>query len=280
VTTGESGRSRRLPERSALPLWPGLVLVLAGCGGEGPATGPEVGPEAAAAAAVAEAAASHPDLNGIYFPVGRARRTPQALPYTPGARAMAEYWEANFMTGDEPGRFCIWPGMPRAPWGAPFPVEIFHRDYDVTIYWEGYGMFRKIYMADRDPPPPVLDTAMGYSLAHWEGDTLVVETTHLKAYPYFSGLATSSNARVLERIRLEEREIDGETVEFLVNDITLTDPSLYTEPILLHAEARRDPGLFMLEYTCTNTLWEEYLAGRGLTLPDVDALPGPAEQGR
>jgi hypothetical protein len=142
----------------------------------------------------------HPDLNGIYFPAGFARRTPQELPFTPGAAEMAEYWEANFRVEDEPGRFCIWPGMPRAPWGAPFPVEIFHRDYDVTIYWEGYGMFRKIYMADHDPPEPILHTAMGYSVAHWEGDELVVETTHLKAYPYFSGLATSSDAEVSEAL--------------------------------------------------------------------------------
>lgn len=219
-----------------------------------------------------------PDLNGIYFPAGFARRTPQQLPYTEGAAAMAEYWEANFRTEDEPGRFCIWPGMPRAPWGAPFPVEIFQRDYDVTIYWEGYGMIRKIYMEDHDPPPPVLETAMGYSLAHWEGDTLVVDTSLLKPYPYFSGLATSSEARVTERIRLEKREVNGATVEFLVNDITLVDPKVYTEPIMLHAEARRDPELFMLEYTCTNTIWEEYLAGRGLTLPDIESLPSGASE--
>jgi hypothetical protein len=214
---------------------------------------------------------SHPDLNGIYFPAGR--RMPQQLPYTEGAAAMAEYWEANFRTEDEPGRFCIWPGMPRAPWGAPFPVEIFHRDYDISIYWEGYGRFRKIYMADKNPPPPILETAMGYSLAHWEGDTLVVETSLLKPYPYFSGLATSSEAQVTERIRLEKRDVNGATVEFLVNDITLVDPKVYTQPIQIHAEARRDPEQFMLEYTCTNTIWEEYLAGRGLTLPDIDSLP-------
>jgi len=221
----------------------------------------------------AQPGGEHPDLNGIYFPNGFARRTPQQLPYTPEAARMAEYWEANFRTEDEPGRFCIWPGMPRAPWGAPFPIEIFHRDYDVSIYWEGYGMFRKIYMADHNPPEPILETAMGYSLAHWEDDTLVVETTYLKAYPYFSGLATTSDAHVMERIRLEEREIRGEMVELLVNDITLTDPRMYTQPIQLHAEARRDPDLFMLEYTCTNTIWEEYLDGLGLVLPDVDSLP-------
>jgi hypothetical protein len=217
-------------------------------------------------------AADHPDLNGIYFPAGFARTNPQTLPFTPGAREMYEYWEANFRTEDEPGRFCIWPGMPRAPWGAPFPIEIFHRDYDITIYWEGYGMFRKIYMADHNPPDPILPSAMGHSVAHWEDDTLVVETTYLKPYPYFHTLPTSSDAHVMERIRFEERTVRGEEKRFLVNDIELTDRKLYTEPVLLHAEAEFRPDLYMLEYTCTNTLWEDYLAQRGLVLPDVDSL--------
>jgi len=37
-------------------------------------------------------------------------------------------------------------------------------------------MYRKIYMADHNPPKPVLPSAMGLSVAHWEDDTLVVET--------------------------------------------------------------------------------------------------------
>ncbi len=213
------------------------------------------------------------DLNGIYFPAGFARRDPRELPFTPGAQEMFDYWEENFRIEDEPGRFCIWPGMPRAPWGAPFPIEIFHRDYDISIYWEGYGMFRKIYMADHNPPEPILPTAMGHSVAQWEGDTLVVETTYLKPYPYFHSLPTSSDAHVMERIRFEQRENNGEQTTYLVNDITLTDPKVYTAPILLHAEAVLDPELFMLEYTCTNTIWEEYLEDRGLTLPDIESLP-------
>jgi hypothetical protein len=253
------------PSRRSLAFFHGLIAAVVAF------------PMLIAGPAAAQEIDGHPDLNGIYFPAGFARRAQRELPMTPEAQEMADYWEENFRTEDEPGRFCIWPGMPRAPWGAPFPVEIFHRTYDVSIYWEGYGMFRKIYMADQNPPPPVLDTAMGYSLAHWEDDTLVVETTHLKAYPYFSGIATTSDAHVMERIRLEERTVNGETTTFLVNDIVLTDPRMYTQPVQLHAEARRDPELFMLEYTCTNTIWEEYLEGQGLTLPDVDALPEPGE---
>lgn len=221
------------------------------------------------------ATATRPDFNGIYFPAGFAVRDPEELPYTPAAAELAAAYEAEFRIEDEPGRFCIWPGMPRAPWGAPFPVEVFHRDHDVTIYWEGYGMFRKIYMRDHNPPDPILNTAMGHSVGRWEGDTLVVETTHLRPYPFFRRLATTSDAAVTERIRLETRTVRDEEVTYLVNDITLVDPKLYTQPINLHAEAALRPDLTMLEYTCTNTIWEEYLAEQGLTLPDVDSLPDP-----
>ena len=72
---------------------------------------------------------------------------------------------------------------------------------------------------------------------------------------------------------LEQRGEGADASTFLVNDITLTDERLYTEPVLLHAEAALSPDMFMLEYTCTNTIWEEYLDERGLILPDIDSLP-------
>ena len=163
--------------------------------------------------------------------------------------------------------------MPRAVWGAPFTVEIQQRPQDITIYWEGYGMYRKIYMADHNPPKPVLASAMGHSVAHWEGETLVVETTNLKPYPYMTRMATSSDARVVERLHLEQREVKGEKQKFLVNELVVTDPKVYTEPIKITATLQARPDLALLEYTCTDTLWEEYLTQRGLTLPDLDALP-------
>jgi hypothetical protein len=114
---------------------------------------------------------------------------------------------------------------------------------------------------------------MGHSLAHWEGDTLVVETTHLRAYPIMDSLPTTSDAHVIERFSLETREQDGEMRDFLVAEVTLTDPKMYTEPVQIRGEIRRDPELYILEYTCSTTLWEEYLLENGLELPDVDALP-------
>ena len=226
-----------------------------------------------ATASVAETS-PHQDFSGIWFPATRPSPNP---PMTEAAQKMREQYDAEFTLEDDPGRFCIWPGMPRAPWGAPFPIEIIHRPHDVTMYWEGYGMYRKIYMAEHAPPRPPLASAMGYSVAHWEGDTLVVETTNLKPYPYMNRFATTSDAHVVERLWLEEREVNGERLKYLVDDIVLTDPKLYPDPVHFRAEAVARPGVQMLEYTCTDTLWDEHLDSRGLTLPDVDALPNPTE---
>lgn len=231
----------------------------------------------AVAPGYAQHSSEHPDFSGIWFPAGGQTHTPDPLPFTEAAQELLEEFEAEFTHDDDPGRYCVWPGMPRAPWGAPFPIEVIHRDQDVTIYWEGYGMYRKIYMAEHAPPPPPIPSSMGYSVAHWEGDTLVVETTHLKAYPYMNDMPTTSDARLVERLSLDERESGGEQRTYLVDEITLIDPKIYTEPVQIRAEARLRPDMHLLEYTCTDTLWDEYLQERGLTLPDVDALPGPSE---
>lgn len=213
------------------------------------------------------------DFTGMYFPAGFARRAQNPLPYTPAAQALAAAYELEFRIEDDPGLYCIWPGMPRAPWGAPFAIEIFHRPHDLTIYWEGYGMYRKVYMAGDHVPEPILPTAMGHSVAHWEGDVLVIETTHLRPYPYMNRVPNTSEAHVVERMWLEEREVDGEIRKYLIDEVTLTDPKLYTEPVTTRAEAVHRPDLNILEYTCSVSLWEAYLEQRGLTLPDVDALP-------
>jgi hypothetical protein len=220
---------------------------------------------------------AHPDFSGLYFPFRERSQTPRELPYTPAARKLIEEYQAKFTLDDDPGRYCIWPGMPRAIWGAPFTVEINQRAQDISIYWEGYGMYRKIYMADHNPPKQLIPSAMGHSVAHWEGQTLVIETDQLKPYPYMTRMATSSAARVVERIRMEERDLPTGKAKVLVNEVTLTDPKVYTEPVKIMATLQLRPDLSLIEYTCTDTLWDEYLAGRGLELPDIDALPGGEE---
>ena len=215
----------------------------------------------------------HPDFSGIWFPSGRKMQEPKELPFTPEAQKQHDAYVKAFTADDDPGRYCITPGMPRAIWGAPFVVEIFHRPQDMTIYWEGYNMYRKIYMEGFDRPDPIIDTQMGYAVGHWEGDTLVIETDHLRQYPYMNRIPTSDVAKVEERIHMEERETNGEKHKYLVDELTLTDPKVYTAPIHMKAQLVFRPDTQVLEYSCSDLLWDDYLQKRGLHLPDLDSNP-------
>ena len=57
--------------------------------------------------------------------------------------------------------------------------EIFQQDHKITFVTG--NVVRRIYMDGREPPEFFPSSAMGFSSGHWEGDHLVVETTHLSA---------------------------------------------------------------------------------------------------
>lgn len=208
------------------------------------------------------------------IPAGKGVVEGGEIPYLPEARARRDANRAAWPEAD-PEAKCFLPGIPRANY-MPYPFQIVQGDDDDILFIYEYASANRVVNIKTHRPAPI-DTWMGVSNGRWEGDTLVVETTNLKAYPYMTRLATTSDAHVVERLSLVEREINGQVRKFLVDEIVLTDPKLYTEPVRMRAEAEYRPDLQMLEYTCTDTLWDEYLAERGLTLPDVDALPDPTE---
>ena len=51
------------------------------------------------------------------------------------------------------------------------------------------------------------------------------------------------DAHVVERMRLEERDVDGQKVKFIVNEVVLTDPKVYTTPIKITGTLRHRPDL-------------------------------------
>lgn len=227
---------------------------------------------AGASVPAARAAEQKPDFSGIYMPGPGRTQTPNPLPFTPKAKAMHEEYIANFKDDDDPGYYCIAPGMPRAIWGAPFAIEVFHRPQDLTIFWEGYNQYRKIWIDGYPRPEPAIPTQMGYSVGRWEGEVLVVETTMLKEYPYMNRTPTSDQATIHERIWKETRQDNGVTNTYLVNELVLTDPKLYTEPVRVRAQLVARPDTAVLEYSCSDVLWEKHLEQRGLTLPDFSQL--------
>jgi len=86
---------------------------------------------------------------------------------------------------------------------------------------------RYIYTDGRPFPPKdeLWPTFEGYSIGHWEGDTLVVQTVSIRGgIPIDrTGAALSDEARVTERIR----KTDAKTLQ---SDITIEDPVALTGP--------------------------------------------------
>ena len=87
---------------------------------------------------------------------------------------------------------------------GPFPIEIFQGTELIVMRLEYFDMARVFFMDGRAHlPADGPHTKTGDSLGRWEGDTLVVETTHLKAATITNnGLAHSDQVRVVERFRL------------------------------------------------------------------------------
>ena len=49
----------------------------------------------------------------------------------------------------------------------------------------------------------------------------------------------------------------------LVNEVTITDPAMYTAPVVVHQYYKRAPaGSRMLEYECTEGMWIEHEESR------------------
>jgi hypothetical protein len=211
------------------------------------------------------------DLNGLWFPAGGPGQQPRELPLNDFGKKLYDEYIAAFTIEDDPGGWCVSPGLPRSIWGAPFPIEIVQTDAFINMFWEGYFQYRKIYMEGHPRPDPILNTGMGYSVGHWEGETLVVETTNLREYPYMRRLPNTDTATTVERFTVENRTSeDGITTRYITNQLTLTDERLYTQPVTVTGSLRWSPETPIMEYSCSEGIYDQHLQEKGLQVPDFN----------
>jgi hypothetical protein len=101
-------------------------------------------------------------------------------------------------------------------------------------------------MDGRDFPEGIEDAylAMGYSIGHWEGSTLVVETRGMKPTVWdAAGMPVSAAAVVTERKYLDD---DGR----LHTDYVLDDPDHFEGPVYRHAYRAPSAATGLAEYVC------------------------------
>lgn len=194
-------------------------------------------------------------LAGIWLPdASRSQRMPPNPPYTTEGRRIIDDWRATHdPVEDDPGAFCQAPGMPSlALGGADYPLEIIIQPEQVTILMELHQQNRRIFMDLDEHPARPFPQRNGHSIGQWDGATLVVDTTAIRGIT-FGSVPHSDQVHVTERWDVID---DGESI---VNELTVTDPIMYAEPILLRqVYTRAEPGIRMLEYECTEGMWEDH----------------------
>jgi hypothetical protein len=194
-------------------------------------------------------------IAGIWLPdASRSERMPANPPYTAEGRRIVADWRASHdPIDDDPGAFCQAPGMPSlALGGADYPVEIIVTPEQITILMELHQQNRRIFMNMDEHPERLFPQRNGHSIGHWDGDTLVVDTSAIRAIT-FGAVPHSDQVHVIERWNVID---DGAS---LVNQLTITDPVMYAEPITLRQTyTRAGPGTRMLEYECTEGMWEDH----------------------
>lgn len=139
---------------------------------------------------------------------------------------------------------CLAPGIPRLMY-APYPIQILVKPEQVTIIHEMNHWSRLIYL-DQPPPPDLDESYLGYSSGHWDGDTLVVETTGMNDTTFLdgAGMPHSTALKVTEQLRVIDR---GRILEDL---ITIDDPKTFTRPWSARITFDRQHGRRLRENLC------------------------------
>lgn len=107
------------------------------------------------------------------------------------------------------------------------------------------GAYRQIFLDGRELPKDPNPTWWGYSVGHWEGDVLVVESAGFndRSWLDYSGHPHTEALRVTERFR--RRDFGHMELQ-----VTLEDPKTFTKPITVTLAVNYVPDTEMLEYVC------------------------------
>jgi hypothetical protein len=177
-----------------------------------------------------------------------------AIPYKPEALAKKKENQQNWLAAD-PEIKCYLPGVPRATY-MPYPFQILETATGIVFVYEYAGAVRNIYM--KDPGPAPVDSWMGQSAGHWDGETLVVDVTGMNDQTWFdrSGNYHSDALHVTERYTRTSPDV-------IAYEATIEDPKVFTRPwkIAMPLYRRQEKNAQLLDFKCVEFV-EELLYGQ------------------
>ncbi len=191
------------------------------------------------------------DFNGVWQQKGYMIRYPVVgggqAPYLPWAAAdakrRADAQKAGTPISDSTAQ-CMPSGTPRIM-GAPYPIKIIQTKKETIILHEVQHLFQFVYMNEQHPAD--LDpTFMGHSVGHWEGNTLVMDTTALKGETLINE-AGDPHSDKMHLIQRWSKSADGKVLTDL---LTIDDPGAYSKPWSIKFDYYWRPEIRFIEYIC------------------------------
>lgn len=212
-----------------------------------------------------------PDLSGLWVATRVTGDLPQSEKYLPWVRdAMAAH--SNNFFSDQPRYNCLPSGPSYLTAGStstgfrriiqsPDMIGILHEDQ----------AFRTIYLDGRELENNPLPTWMGYSIASWDNDTLVVKSNGYNDKTWLDrrGIMHTEALQITERYT--RRDFGHITL-----DVTYTDPGAFTAPLEVKIELVNQADDELLEYVCNETAhlgaqWQGNIEEAKQTAVEVDA---------
>jgi len=165
------------------------------------------------------------------------------LPYQPWAAKLFEERHAA-LSIDDPHVRCLPDNPPRA-WTLPHLTKALHSPKLLALLYEVNAMYRQIFIDGRPFPEDPTPAWNGYSVGHWEGDTLVVETRGFRDDLWIDtwGSPMSSAGKMTEKLR---RPNFG-TLEI---ELTIEDPKNYTRPFTVNLTQSLEADTELVDEFC------------------------------
>jgi hypothetical protein len=167
-----------------------------------------------------------------------------SYPLTAAARAALAAFDA---LTDTPTLNCAPKGMPTIM-EQPYPMEFVDQGERIVLRLEEYDTVRTIHLSQEAPATGEGPSRLGYSVGHWEGDTLVVETTRAD-WRYFNTEGIPLLGADVELVEQFTPTADGSRLNY---KLTVSDPETFTEPVVLQKYWLSLPEIRVQPYECTN----------------------------
>ena len=147
-------------------------------------------------------------------------------------------------------RCIIWDGNGDTGGGPPMLPTAYNNNFQIVQTADHVLLLKEMIHETRIVPldgrpamPANVRQWLGSSRGHWEGDTLVIETSNFTDKTYFHG--TSENMRLTERFTRVADDI-------LIYEFTVEDPTTLTAPFTAELPTVRLDGL-IYEFACHET---------------------------